>query len=409
MQDVHAVLVAALGDDIVRPATDADVVLDREPVAVIEPRSADEVAEVLRVATREDIALVTRGGGTKVEWGSPPARCDAILSTRGLGRLVEYEPGDMTCVAEAGLSLVDLQTRLADEPGFAQRLMIDGHGPMATLGGTVATNASGPRRTRYGTPRDLLIGVRYVTGDGLAARSGGKVVKNVAGYDVAKLLTGSLGTLAVITETAWKLHPLPATAHTLVLHQPDPERMASLCHALRTAPVTPTTAELCWPEGTLTVRIESTPDGARAQAERIRARVDGPVEDLTHEAAEERERALHERVWGGSAPVVAVGVRPSRLRGLLAAVDAAGGVLGARALIGSGEVGLPDADPDRLDRLVAALSALEATVRLRRAPVALRDLEPRLTDPGVGDVSSALKRELDPAAILAPGREPTAA
>lgn len=405
----HEILTTALGATIVRPAMPADAVLDRAPTVLLEPRTVEEVAEALAVATREDIALVVRGGGTKLDWGSPPGRCDAILSTRGLDRLVEYEPGDMTCVAEAGLPLVDLQDRLSAEPGFAQRLMVDAHAPAATLGGTVATNASGPRRTRYGTPRDLLIGVRYITGDGLAARSGGKVVKNVAGYDVAKLLTGSLGTLAVITETAWKLHPEPTATRTLVLHQPDAQAMVDLCRALRTAPVTPTAAEVCWPEGTLTVRIESTPEGAQAQADHVRGLGGTTVDELAQDDAIEREQLQRGRIWDGSTPVVAVGVRPSRLAGLLGAVTDTGGVLLARATIGSGDIGLPDEDPERLRRLVAALAALDASVRIRRAPVALRPLEPAIDDAGVLGVSSALKRELDPAAILAPGREPSAA
>jgi len=197
---------------------DADRTRDEDGVPVLAPADAAEVAEVLRHATAHGLAVRVRGGGTKPEWGPAPTRVDAILSTERLARVIDHAPGDMTCVAEAGLRLADLQAAIADVTTHRQRLMLDPPGRAeATLGGVLATAAAGPRRVRYGTPRDLVIGARYVTGDGLAAKTGGRVVKNVAGYDVARLLVGSLGILGVLIEVSLKVVPRPATETTLSL------------------------------------------------------------------------------------------------------------------------------------------------------------------------------------------------
>lgn len=408
MVDAHARLAAAIGDTRVRPAHAEDAVGDVVPQAVVEPANADEVAEVLRAASADDIALVVRGGGSKIGWGPAARRCDAILSTRALDRIVEYEPGDMTCVVEAGLTLDALQEHLRSNTTYRQALMLDPPGTDASIGGIVATNAAGPRRTRYGTPRDLLLGVRYVTGDGLAAHAGGKVVKNVAGYDVAKLLSGSLGTLAVITETAWKLHPIPEALRTVVIDVADSDALGRLCHALRRAPVTPTAVEVAWPEGVLLVRIESTPAGADAQAAHVVDLAGAGTRIVTDDEGDELLEDLRQRTLDGDDPAIAVGVLPTRLPDLARAVSDAGAQLTARALLTAGEVCLADADPDRLRDLVARIRDLDGTVRPRRLPTSLHELVPGPDDIGARLVSASLKRELDPAGILAPGREPAA-
>ncbi len=188
------------------------------PRLVVSPADEAEVASVLSAATARGLAVVARGGGTKLGWGSPPERCEIVLSTSRITGIVDHEPADLVCVVRAGTPLALLQETLAAAPGFSQRLMLDPpHGGAATIGGVVATAASGPLRTRFGTARDLVIGASFVLSDGTVGRSGGKVVKNVAGFDVAKLLVGSLGTLAVITEVAFRLHPVPDASRTVVL------------------------------------------------------------------------------------------------------------------------------------------------------------------------------------------------
>ena len=216
-----------VGSANVRTGTADDAVADAVPGLVVTPGDEAEVASILAAATARGLAVIARGGGTKINWGSPPERCDVVLSTARIEGIVDHEPADLVCVVRAGTTLSLLQERLAAAPGFRQRLMLDPpQGARATIGGVVATAASGPLRTRFGTPRDLVIGASFVLSDGTVGRSGGKVVKNVAGFDVAKLLVGSLGTLAVITEVAFRLHPLPAASRTVVLESRSPSSSA---------------------------------------------------------------------------------------------------------------------------------------------------------------------------------------
>ena len=397
------VLAATIGADRVRLADHSDAFGSATPEAVVEPRSAAEVAQVLERASTDGIALVVRGGGTKIGWGPPPTRCDAILSTASLTRLVEHEPGDMTCVVEAGKLVADLQREIGAVATHRQRLMLDSPGgDAATIGGTIATGAAGARRVRYGTPRDLVIGARYVTGDGLVAHTGGKVVKNVAGYDVAKLLIGSFGTLAVVTELALKLHPIPDVTRTLVLYTNDASEVAQFCNAVRTAPVTPAMVEVAWPEGLVLVRIESTANGADAQVERLRGL--GAIDVLNAADGDALAARVATLAWEGDAPVIAVASMPSRLADLLRVIAAGGGVLSARATITSGEVRLLDADPARAQSLISALRELGANIAVRRGDLNLHALALPTFDPGLRFVSEALKQNLDPSSILAPGR-----
>jgi len=177
------------------------------------PNTPVEMAEMLRRASEQKLSVVLRGAGTKLDWGRPPQRIDATLSTRGLYRLIAHQHGDLTATIEAGATLREVNVALSLhgqwlplDPPFASE---------ATIGGILATNDSGPLRHRYGTPRDLVIGTAVATADGVLAKSGGQVVKNVAGYDLSKLLAGSFGSLAAIVNATFKLSPLPAASRTL--------------------------------------------------------------------------------------------------------------------------------------------------------------------------------------------------
>jgi glycolate oxidase FAD binding subunit len=200
---------AAVGAAHVRSGVELSpfVVEGRTPDAAVFPGSAAEIAAVVRVAAEAGVPIMPWGGGTAVDLGPPPPRAGIVLSLRRLGHLLEHEPGDLTVTAEAGMTIADLQTALRAR---GQWLSLDPpDAERATLGGVVAANASGPRRQLYGTVRDLLIGLTVVTADGSLLRGGGKVVKNVAGYDLPKLFVGSHGTLGIIVETTFKLRPLP--------------------------------------------------------------------------------------------------------------------------------------------------------------------------------------------------------
>ena len=210
---------------------------------VVTPTDAAEVAEVLRSTSG---TVVPVGAGTKTGWAAPPASCDLLLRTTGLDRIVEHAPGDLVVVAEAGVPLASLQRRLAV---YGQMLALDPAERGATLGGIVSANASGPRRLRYGTARDLLIGVTVVLADGTTAKAGGKVVKNVAGYDLGKLYTGAHGGLGVVVSTTWRLHPLPPARGAVVVPVRDSGEAGRFAAALTRSTLTPTAVELDWRRG----------------------------------------------------------------------------------------------------------------------------------------------------------------
>jgi glycolate oxidase FAD binding subunit len=172
------------------------------------------VADAVRVACEARRAVYPVGGGTALDYGNPPAQPGGRLDLAGLSRVVDYTPRDMTILVETGVRMADLAATLATE---GQHLPIDvPRAAEATIGGVVATNWSGPRRFGYGTVRDYVIGIHAVDGRGVPFKGGGRVVKNVAGYDFCKLLTGSLGTLGVITQLALKVKPIPKCTGTVV-------------------------------------------------------------------------------------------------------------------------------------------------------------------------------------------------
>lgn len=179
----------------------------------IGPGTAQELAATLAEANAAGLVVRPRGGGTKLDWGNPGVAPDVVLSTAQLNRVVEHVWADMTVTVEAGCTVQALQSQLAQHK---QWLAIDPLWPeRATIGGILATNDSGAFRLRYGALRDLIIGITVALPDGTLAMSGGKVVKNVAGYDLPKLMTGSFGTLGVITQAVFRLHPIPHYSRTL--------------------------------------------------------------------------------------------------------------------------------------------------------------------------------------------------
>jgi glycolate oxidase FAD binding subunit len=203
---------AVVGPQNLRAASAADPIFGVLPQFVAEPDDEHQLASVLSLANEAGIAVVPRGGATKLDWGNPPQKADLILSTARLNRIVEHAWADLTVTVEAGCTLQSLQNALAQH---GQRLAFDGLWPeRATIGGVLSTNDSGTLRLRFGALRDLIIGVTIALPDGTLASSGGKVVKNVAGYDLPKLVTGAFGTLGVITRAVFRLHPLPRAAKT---------------------------------------------------------------------------------------------------------------------------------------------------------------------------------------------------
>ena len=212
------------------------------PRFAIIPETVEQLSQAVAFANQQGLTLITRGGGSRLNLGGIPERFDVLLETTKMTRLLEHEAPDLTCHVEAGITLAELQAKLATK---GQRLALDPpDAQQATIGGILASNASGPKRLRYGTARDMVIGLRVVQASGEIARSGGSVVKNVAGYDLNKLYIGSLGTLGIIVEANFKLQPLPIIERTLILTFSNAEDALGTVIALLGSLLTPSAIEL---------------------------------------------------------------------------------------------------------------------------------------------------------------------
>jgi len=224
-------LIAMLGPDHVRPAGSSDEILGVQPKLVVVPGSEAELVETLRLANESGLAVIPRGGFTKLSWGNRPARADIVLSTARLNQVIEHASSDLTVSVEAGCTVQSLQETLAQR---GQRLAVDPLWPeRATVGGILSSNDSGALRLRFGALRDLIIGVTIALPDGTLASSGGKVVKNVAGYDLPKLVTGAFGTLGIITRAVFRVHPLPRRTASFSIPTPDPAATRDLILAVQ--------------------------------------------------------------------------------------------------------------------------------------------------------------------------------
>jgi glycolate oxidase FAD binding subunit len=433
----------------VRPANKADAVGGVVPSYVASPASTQEAGAVLLAAAELGLAVVPRGGGTRLDWGAAPSRCDLIVDTRLLDTVLEHAAGDLVARVQAGVRLDRLaevlsqaDQRLALDPpavtdqaegegpaggGAAGGGAIGGGAPGAgTVGGMVATGVAGPLRLRFGTPRDLLIGITIVRADGTVARAGGKVVKNVAGYDIGKLLAGSYGTLGLITEATFRLHPKPPAAAYVSLTCPDAATAAATLLAAAGSALAPAAAELDWPSRdapiSVAVLLEGDTDGVAERAERMCALLDG---DVPASAARSSEAAPP--WWGGGAAaagngtVLRIGFWAGQLAGVLAAVRKAAAQAGLDPVVsGSGAAGvlhaaLPDDAPAAaVAQFVAALreelgvasadAGGRASALVLHAPPVVRDAVDMWGPvPGVA-LMRAVKDQFDPEQRLAPGR-----
>ena len=390
----------------------ADLVGGMPAKWVVAPGSTEETAAVLKVAAAEGLAVAARGAGTKLDWGTPPRRLDLIVDTRRLDRVVEHAAGDLVVIAQAGVSLAALGDRLA---GDRQRLAVDEVVPGTTVGGMLGTGVSGPRRLQAGAVRDLVLGVTMVRADGVVAKAGGKVVKNVAGYDVAKLVTGAYGTLGLVTEAAFRLHPIAPAAAYVSVRLPD---AASAYEAVQRAlhgQFVPAAIELDRPEPGGLVEVAVLLEGTEAG---VAARTAQAVEALGPGAAE-----TDRPDWWGRLPTVA-GERdavlvkmtaeltgPARLLdGIDRAAAAAGTGAAVRGSAGVGvfHAGLPAADPAAVAAFVKALRdaapAWRGSVVVLSAPAPVRsEVDSWGPVPGL-ELMRRVKEQFDPGALLGPGR-----
>jgi glycolate oxidase FAD binding subunit len=255
-----------LAPDSIRAAGPSDAVGGRQPRLILEPADEGQLAAVLRLANEAGLAVIPRGGGTKLGWGNPPERADLILSTARLDKIIEHVWADLTVSVEAGCTVQSLQNALAKH---GQRLAIDALWPeRATIGGILSANDSGALRLRFGPLRDLIIGATIALPDGTLASSGGKVVKNVAGYDLPKLVTGALGTLGVITRAVFRLHPLPQRTATISFATSNIDAAQRLIHFLQDSNLAHTSLQVratSKSDPVVDILFEGTEEGIAAQ------------------------------------------------------------------------------------------------------------------------------------------------
>lgn len=293
-------LQAIIGAEHVRPATSADTLDGMLPQLVAAPANAEELAQLLRYATTNGLHVAPRGGGSKRAWGNPPSNLDIILETGRLNRVLEHAWGDMTAIVEAGCTVAHFQQTLAEH---GQRLALDPLWPaQATIGGILATNDGGPLRVRFGGLRDQLIGVTVALADGTLAKSGGKVVKNVAGYDLPKLMTGALGTLGVIVEAIFRLYPLPLEIRDLALMPSNPQALNHALLAILDSTLAPAAIQLSVGSRSaprLVLRFEGLPAALDTQTEQLGQICNMAVLEGNNEQWQQREA-----IWIGTEPAV---------------------------------------------------------------------------------------------------------
>jgi len=400
------------------------------PVAAVFPGSADDIAAVMLAAAAAELPLVPWGGGTAAAVGTPPARGGVVVALSRLRAIVEHEPGDLTVTAQAGVTVAELQASLRAR---GQWLSLDPpDAERATLGGVLAANAAGSRRHLYGTARDLLIGVTAVTADGSIIRGGGRVVKNVAGYDLPKLFIGSYGTLGVIVEATLKLRPLPDAERLVAVPFERLKDAGAATRGLLASDLIPTAVDLLDAAAAAAMGLEAVPATLVVGFDGLGEQVDWQVGELDSIARAFGARGtvvLPPTAWSAlcraahaafdtPAAVMTFSVLPAMVADTIEQGTAAArkhGLASAwSAHAGVGVVtGAVRADADRSDpALVAAiLTEWRAAARpgghasVTWAPLAVKALLPVWDDAGAAArLMRAIKAQLDPRGLLNPGR-----
>jgi glycolate dehydrogenase FAD-binding subunit len=417
---------AIVGVDAVQRGEVGRAVDDAVPRWVAAPGTTEELGALLGLAHAEKLVVVPRGSGSTMALGHPPTRVDLVIDLGRMDAVLEYNPEDLTMTVGAGATLGRLEARLStrgqflpvDPPGAATR----------TIGGVVATNASGPLRARYGTTRDLLLGIRFVQADGVVTWGGARVVKSVTGYDVPKLMVGALGTLGILSELTLRLHPRPDCERTWIVTFGTAQSAQAFVASLIDSSLQPNRVEWlnpvasrAWIEMPAAAAILVSVGSVAAAVLDQQARIEG----LARQAKGVMSEVAHDR-WPrhGAGPdsstmvTLRVGTLPTVLADSVTGLDRAladvapsatlavtgSAVVGAlRAELGG--AGLEEATAF-VSRARALVEPVAGSVIVERAPIAVR----RAVDPW-GPVAPeplalmrALKKEFDPEGILNPGR-----
>ena len=391
---------------------------DRPPNFLALPGTTAELAQVMAIAAQQNWRVLPTGQSSKLGWGGVGQDIDIALSTARLNRIVEHAVGDFTVTVEAGLKVADLAEVLAKEGQF---LAVDpAFSDRATVGGIVATADTGSLRQRYGGLRDMLIGVQFVRYDGRLAKAGGRVVKNVAGYDLMKLMTGGYGTLGVLSELTFRLYPVQAVSRSLVLTG-SVEAIAQAAAEIRLSGLTPVAFDIALEDSVaLVARFQGIAAGVEEQSDRLEK-----IADKYQLATQRLDQAADAQHWQQVASWVRadtvlckVGVRPSAIASLferLAMPKQASSKVQARLHCSSG-LGwvqwMQDANQDSFQGVAKEIEIVRSHCQqnggflsLLQAPMALKQLTDVWGYTGNAlQVMIDIKQKFDPQQLLSPGR-----
>ena len=421
MANVAEILGEVLGSDALLSPDTLDLAAHLTPEAVACPATEAELAAVMACADKHRWRVIPCGSGSKLAWGGVGSGVDLIVSTARLNQVIDHAVGDMTLTAQAGAKLADLAPLLAQHNQF---LAVDPAYPdRATLGGIVATADTGALRQRYGGLRDLLIGISFVRYDGQVAKAGGRVVKNVAGYDLMKLLTGSYGTLGVISQLTFRLYPGQDVSKTVVVSGAAGE-MEALVTALRLSPLTPVALDLLSPalsarlgygKLALLARFQSIAPGVEEQVGALAKMVGKELSLTVLEGAED------EQIWAtvrdtlfpqttepqppeSQATVAKVGLSPAKVVAWLDQLTP-GSLARLHAGSGLGTIRLAEASVEAVETLRSRCAASGGYLTLIEAPLALKQsVEVWGYSGNALGVMKAIKAQFDPHHCLSPGR-----
>jgi glycolate oxidase FAD binding subunit len=422
---------ALVGPASVLSGVDASpyVIEGRTPLAVVFPGSAEDVGAVLGLAGEAAVPVTPWGGGTAIGVGGSPDRLGIVLNLSRMSRLLEHEPGDLTATAQAGMPLRALQTALGER---GQWLSLDPpDADVATVGGVLSANAAGSRRHLYGTARDLVIGITVVCADGAVVRGGGKVVKNVAGYDLPKLFVGAYGTLGVIVEATLKLRPRPDAEVLLAARFGSLKDCGLAARQLLLSDLIPSAVDVLDGDaaGALGLSRDHAVlvvgfDGLAEQVEWQR----GEFERIVRDAGGERTVELPSVMWASlpiaarlavadTAAVMRMSVLPARVTELIERAGTMARGAGLRAAFsahaGVGAVcGALAGRPEAIGEIVATLAEWRSAARaagghaeVELAPLAVKEQLDPWDDAGAAlRIMQRIKAQLDPRGVLNPGR-----
>jgi glycolate oxidase FAD binding subunit len=407
------------------------------PAMAVFPGSVEQVSATLAACSKAKAAVIPWGGGAHMGLGGVPKKVDVVLALRRMNQVLDHEPGDMTSTVQAGMIVDDFQSRLGRHGQF---LSLDPPGAgRATIGGILAANASGPHRLRYGTARDLLIGLRVVHADGTVTKGGAKVVKNVTGYDMNKLYVGSLGTLGVIVEATFRLYPIPTTERTWVASFSTAAKAREAIGRILGSPLVPSAVELLNDTAAaevarqpspvsglrgvlLAVAIASVPEAVEAQLQ--------SAQTMARESSGALilEGAVHEAFWAavrnfgpgeGAAMVLKASVLLTKVAEAIERGEHLAAQRGLRvAIISEAGTGIlryyfrGDDDADGLKRLAEVVDPLRAfaveakgSLVVLQAPPEVKAVVDVWGPAGKGfTLMRGLKEQFDPGHILNPGR-----